>query len=63
MTGKPKYISILSTKAMKAKEFCIILANVDNTPEKLELAKKQFPEPDFIIHFHFTKYDMTWVTK
>jgi hypothetical protein len=46
--------SIHSIKALEARSFSVLRANIENTPEKLELAKKLFPSSDFYFQFHFT---------
>ena len=46
--------SIHSIKALKARSFSVFRANIENTPDKLELAKHLFPSSDFYIEFHFT---------
>jgi hypothetical protein len=46
--------SIHSIKALEARTFSVFRANIENTPEKLELAKKLFPSSDFYFEFHFT---------
>jgi len=51
---KAPYFSIHSIKALKSRSFSVIRANIENTPEKLELAKKLFPISKFYIQFHFT---------
>jgi hypothetical protein len=44
--------SIHSIKALEARSFSVLRANIENTPEKLELAKKLFPSSDFYFEFH-----------
>ena len=51
--NKPLF-SIHSIKALKARSFSVFRANIENTPDKLELAKQLFPSSDFYIEFHFT---------
>lgn len=46
--------SIHSIKALETRSFSVFRANIENTPEKLELAKKLFPSSDWFIEFHFT---------
>jgi hypothetical protein len=46
--------SIHSIKALEARSFSVFRANIDNTPEKLELAKNLYPSSDFYIEFHYT---------
>jgi hypothetical protein len=44
--------SIHSIKALEARSFSVLRANIENTPEKLELAKQLFPSSEFYIEFH-----------
>lgn len=46
--------SIYSIKALKSREFSVFRANIENTSEKLELAKKLYPSSKYFIYFHFT---------
>jgi hypothetical protein len=46
--------SIHSIKALEARTFSVFRANIENTPEKLEIAKKLFPSSKFYIEFHNT---------
>ena len=55
-----KYISIHSVAALEKREFSLVCANVDNTPEKLELAQSIYPEKEhWHIEQHDVKYDVT----
>lgn len=54
-----KYITIHSLEALKAKQFSIILANIDNTPEKLKLAEETYPLEFYYIEKHKTKYNLS----
>ena len=51
--NKPLF-SIHSIKALESRQFSVFRANIDNTLDKLELAKQLFPSSDFYIEFHFT---------
>jgi hypothetical protein len=51
--NKPLF-SIHSIKALEARTFSVFRANIENTPEKLELAKQLYPSSDFYFEFHFT---------
>jgi hypothetical protein len=51
--NKPLF-SIHSIKALEARSFSVLRANIENTPEKLQLAKSLFPSSDFYFEFHFT---------
>jgi hypothetical protein len=51
--NKPLF-SIHSIKALEARSFSVLRANIENTPEKLELAKKLYPSSDFYFEFHCT---------
>jgi hypothetical protein len=46
--------SIHSIAALKSRSFSVLRANIENTPEKLELAKKLYPSSKYFIEFHFT---------
>jgi hypothetical protein len=46
--------SIHSIKALEARSFSVFRANIENTPEKLELAKNLYPSSDFYFEFHYT---------
>jgi hypothetical protein len=51
---KTPLFSIHSIAALESRSFSVFRANIENTPEKLELAKQLFPSSDFYIEFHFT---------
>jgi hypothetical protein len=51
---KTPLFSIHSIKALEARSFSVLRANIENTPEKLELAKNLYPSSQFYIEFHFT---------
>jgi hypothetical protein len=51
--NKPLF-SIHSIKALEARSFSVFRANIENTPEKLELAKKLYPSDAWLIEFHYT---------
>jgi hypothetical protein len=46
--------SIHSIKALEDRSFSVFRANIENTPEKLELAKNLYPSSQFYIEFHYT---------
>jgi hypothetical protein len=48
---KPLF-SIHSIKALEARCFSVLRANIENTPDKLEIAKKLYPSSEFYIEFH-----------
>ena len=50
---KPLF-SIHSISQLENRTFSVFRANIENTPEKLELAKKLFPSSDFYFEFHNT---------
>jgi len=50
---KPLF-SIHSIKALEARTFSVFRANIENTSEKLELAKKLYPSSLYYFEFHFT---------
>jgi hypothetical protein len=58
-----KYFSIHSIAALQSKGFSIVHGNIDNTPEKLELAKKLFESENFYIEFHNYKQDLRVVVR
>lgn len=58
--NKPLF-SIHSIKALEARTFSVFRANIDNTPEKLELAKKLYPISDFYFEFHWTPISLNVV--
>jgi hypothetical protein len=53
-----KYFSIHSVNALEKREFSIVVANIDNTIEKNELARKLYPIEDWHIEYHNYKIDM-----
>lgn len=53
------YFSIHSLNAMSAGSFSIILGNCPNKPCSRLLASELYPESDFYIEYHFSKYDMS----
>jgi hypothetical protein len=53
-----KYFSIHSVNALEKKEFSIVVANIENTIEKIELARYLYPIKDFHIEYHNYKIDM-----
>jgi hypothetical protein len=57
------FFSIHSVKSLKNKSFSIVLANIENTPEKVELARSLYPIEDWHFEFHNYKIDITPVIK
>jgi hypothetical protein len=51
---KTPLFSIHSIAALESRSFSVLRANIENTPEKLELAKKLYPSDSWFIEFHFT---------
>ena len=51
---KTPLFSIHSIKALEDRSFSVFRANIENTPEKLELAKNLYPSSQFYIEFHYT---------
>ena len=49
------YFSIHSIKALESREFSVFRANIENTTEKLELARKLYPGSCWYIEFHDVK--------
>jgi hypothetical protein len=52
---RKQYFSIHSIKALENRAFSVVRANIENTPEKLELARKLFPSSCWYIEFHDVK--------
>ena len=46
---------------MKAKQFSVFRANIDNTEQKRELAKNLFPSENWIFEYHNEKKSLTVV--
>jgi hypothetical protein len=46
--------SIHSIAALESRSFSVLRANIENTAEKLELAKNLYPSSDYYFEFHFT---------
>jgi hypothetical protein len=57
------YFSIHSVNALEKKQFSIVLANIDNIPEKVELARSLYPIEDWHFEFHNFKKDMSFVIR
>jgi hypothetical protein len=51
---KTPLFSIHSIKALENRAFSVFRANIDNTPDKLELARKLYPSDSWFIEFHYT---------
>jgi hypothetical protein len=51
---KTPLFSIHSIKALENRDFSVFRANIENTPKKLELAKKLYPSDSWFIEFHYT---------
>jgi hypothetical protein len=58
-----KYFSIHSVAALKAKDFSIVRANIENTPAKLEIANGLFDSENYYIEFHNYKIDLRCVVR
>jgi hypothetical protein len=52
------FFSVHSVKALENRAFSIVHANIQNTPEKLELARRLYPIEDWHFEFHNYKIDM-----
>jgi hypothetical protein len=50
---KTPLFSIHSIKALENRAFSVFRANIENTPEKLELAKNLYPSSHYYFEFHF----------
>lgn len=59
-TQKNAYFSIHSVKALNKRQFSIVLANVDNTAEKLAIAKNLYPLEHWHIEFHNYKINVNF---
>jgi hypothetical protein len=46
--------SIHSIAALESRSFSVLRANIENTAEKLELARNLYPSSDYYFEFHFT---------
>jgi hypothetical protein len=51
---KTPLFSIHSIKALENRAFSVFRANIENTTEKLELARKLYPSDSWFIEFHYT---------
>jgi hypothetical protein len=51
---KTPLFSIHSIAALESRSFSVLRANIENTPEKLKLARNLYPSSDFYFEFHFT---------
>jgi hypothetical protein len=58
-----KYFSIHSVAALKAKDFSIVRANIENTSAKLDTAKRLFDSENYYIEFHNYKQDIRAVVR
>jgi hypothetical protein len=48
------YFTIHSIKALENRAFSVVRANIENTTDKLELARKLYPSSHYYFEFHFT---------
>lgn len=55
---QPLFFSIHSINALESREFSVIRANIENTPEKVELAKSIYSADKYHFQFHDYKLDM-----
>jgi hypothetical protein len=51
---KTPLFSIHSIKALESRSFSVFRANIENTPDKLELARNLYPSSHYYFEFHFT---------
>jgi hypothetical protein len=51
---KTPLFSIHSIAALESRSFSVLRANIENTPEKLELARNLYPSSDFYFEFHYS---------
>ncbi len=52
------FFSVHSVKALEDKQFSIVHANIENTPDKIELARSIYPIEDWHFEFHDHEIDM-----
>ena len=52
------FFSVHSVKALENRQFSIVCANIENTPDKVELARSLYPIEDWHFEFHNYKIDM-----
>ena len=52
------FFSIHSVKALENRAFSIVHANIENTPEKVKLARSLYPIEDWHFEFHNYKIDL-----
>ncbi len=57
------FFSVHSVKALENRSFSIVHANIENTPNKLDLAKSIYPIDEYHFEFHNYKIDMSPVIK
>lgn len=57
------FFSIHSVKALENKAFSIVRGNIENTPEKIELAKRLYPAEQWHLEFHNNKIDLSPVIR
>lgn len=55
------FFTVHSVKALENRAFSIVHANIDNTPEKVELARSLYPIKDWHFEFHNYKIDLRFV--
>lgn len=58
MTEQNKYFTIHSVTALQNKAFSIVVANIDNTPEKIKLARELYPIENWHFEYHNIKKDL-----
>jgi hypothetical protein len=56
-----KYFSIHSVKALENKVFSIVLGNIENTEEKIKIAKNLYNDENWYFEFHNYKINMNVV--
>ena len=52
------FFSVHSVKALENGAFSIVHGNIENTPEKVELARSLYPIVDWHFEFHNYKIDL-----
>jgi hypothetical protein len=58
--AQTKFFSIHNRKKLEDKEFSIIRGNIENTLDKVEIAKSIYPDEDWYFEFHNYKHKMNW---
>jgi uncharacterized protein YqfB (UPF0267 family) len=57
-TENKKYFTVRSYEAIKQKQFSIIHANIENTPEKRKQAAEIYPPEHYFFEYHNCKHNV-----